>query len=354
MQLSDLGWSTDFAHSLASLGTPDLQPGRITAVHRGRWIVALAAGPMDAVPTGRLRNTGELPVTGDWVAARPRPDGTFADLHAILPRRSTLQRISGERAQHQTLVANLDVLFVVMGLDENYNLRRLERFLALGRGAGLECIVVLNKADLRADWPAAVREVQAVAHDVTVVPASAATGTGVDRLRDLLGHGRTAGFVGSSGVGKSTLVNELLGQARQPTLEVSRHGARGRHTTVTRELFVLPEGGIVIDTPGLRELQLPAGDAALPEIFGDVAELAARCRFANCRHESEPGCAVREAIEQGTLDPSRVRALAKLEREQAWLEERGDPKAALERKQRWKRIHAQARQRLRIEKPWLR
>lgn len=358
MTLASLGWSTDFAQSLASLGTPDLQPGRITAVHRGRWMVALESHLTPALLTGRLRATGELPVTGDWVALRPRPNGDgdepLADIHHLLPRRTALARTGGERSERQVLAANLDVLFVVMGLDENYNLRRLERFLALGHSAGLECVVVLNKADLRSDWPAAVRECQALAPGLTVLAASAAVGTGVDRLRDLIGEGRTAAFVGSSGVGKSTLVNELLGEARQSTLEVSALGARGRHTTVTRELFLLAGGGVVIDTPGLRELRLPAGEAALPEVFADVVDLARRCRFSDCRHETEPGCAIRAAIEQGTLDPARVGALAKLEREQAWLAERGDPKAALERKTRWKRIHQQSRERLKVVKPWLR
>lgn len=353
MQLSELGWSSDFAQSLASLGAPDLQPGRVTAVFRGRWLLAFDSLICPALLTGRLRATGEQPVVGDWVAARLRPDGDLADIHQILPRRTALERTSGdERAVRETLAANLDVLFIVMGLDANYNLRRLERFLALGHGAGLECVVVLNKCDLRADWPAAVREVQQLAPDATVLAASAASGLGVERVRGLIGPGRTAAFVGSSGVGKSTLVNELLGEARQATLEVSSLGSRGQHTTVTRELFALPDGGLVIDTPGLRELRLAAGEAALPEVFGDVMALAARCRFANCRHASEPGCAVRTAIEQGQLDPARVEALAKLEREQEWLAERGDPKAAHVRKERWKKIQRDSRTRLKLVKPW--
>ncbi|MBS0658514.1 MAG: ribosome small subunit-dependent GTPase A [Verrucomicrobia bacterium] len=344
MNLNDLGWSSDFAQAFTSLGTPDLQPGRITAVHRGRWLVALDTHSTPALLTGRLRAAGELPVVGDWVALRPRPDEPLADLHHVLPRRSVLARTGGrERAEQETLAANLDILFIVMGLDANYNLRRLERFLALGRGAGLECAVVLNKSDLRADWPAAVREVQLLAPGVSVLAAAAASGLGLERIRDAIGPGRTAAFVGSSGVGKSTLVNELLGEARQATLEVSSHGARGQHTTVTRELFLLPGGGVVIDTPGLRELRLPAGDAALPDVFAEVVELAARCRFSDCRHAGEPGCAVQSALAEGRLDPARVRALAKLEREQAWLAERGDPRAAHARKERWKKIHREAR-----------
>lgn len=354
MQLSLLGWNSGFAHSFAPFAASDLQPARVTAVHRGRWLVASESGVVPALCTGRLRATGELPVTGDWVALRLRPDGSLADLHHLLPRRTVLTRTGGAERVPQILAANLDVLFIVMGLDANYNLRRLERFLALGHGAGLECVVVLNKSDLRADWPAAVREVQALAPDVTVLAASAAGGVGVDRIRDHLGAGRTAAFVGSSGVGKSTLVNELLGDALQATLEVSALGARGRHTTVARELFVLPGGdGVVIDTPGLRGLLLPAGTEVLNEVFADVAELAVRCRFSDCTHSAEPGCAVRAALDAGTLDPARVANQAKLLREQAWLDERGDPRAAAERKARWKTIHAQSRQRLRIVKPWL-
>jgi ribosome biogenesis GTPase / thiamine phosphate phosphatase len=320
--LGALGWSAHFAEAYVPYEDDGFIPGRVAVQHRGAYVV------------GRLRQEaeigGELPVSGDWVVVRPYPEGGRGTIHAVLPRRTTFSRKEPfKNVREQVLAANADVVFVVTALDRDFNLRRLERYLATAWESGAEPVVVLSKADLCDDVPAAVADVELIALGVPVHVASSVTGDGVDALRAYLSDDRTVALLGSSGVGKSTLINSLLGEEALATAELRRDG-RGRHTTTTRELVLLPEGGLVLDTPGMRELQLWDAEEGLGTAFGDVEALFEHCRFRDCRHEREPGCAVKRALADGTLDPDRYRSYQKLQRELRMLELKQDRRARAE------------------------
>ena len=243
----------------------------------------------------------------------------------------------------QIMASNVDVALLVAGLDNDFNLRRIERYLAVAAASGIKPVVVLNKADLADDIDSRLVAVDAVAPGVAIVAVSAWTGQGLDELRRHLVPGATAAILGSSGVGKSTLVNQLLGEERQRVQEVRVSDGRGRHTTTCRELSPLPRGGAIIDTPGMRELQLWAGQGSLDSAFDDIAELALQCRFGDCTHIVEDGCAVQAAILDGGLDGERWQSYQKLRAEVAWHERKTDVSAALAERRRWKKIHKQMR-----------
>jgi len=346
MNLREWGWDDDWAAAFAPHAAEGLQPARVVRQDRGACEIQLETGARSAEPTGRFRHAveageAELPAVGDWAAIDPRPTCDRAGLAAVLPRRACLARQDAGRATRaQVLAANVDVAFLVGALDagRGFSLARLERALALVRAGGAEAVAVLTKADLCADVGARVREAQAAAPDVAVVALSALEGWGVDELRSWLGAGRTGVLLGPSGVGKSALVNALLGEARQATGPVREEDARGRHTTTRRELFRLPDGGLLIDTAGLREFQPWDAAGDLDAVFPEVAELAAHCRFRDCRHEGEPGCAVQQALGDGSLDLRRFEHYLRLKREQAYQEQKRDLGAQLAEKTRWKKI----------------
>jgi ribosome biogenesis GTPase len=308
--------------------------------------VVTEAGELLAETRGRLRrgeDAAGLPVTGDWVVVRPL-DGERGVVLAVLPRRTAFSRkAAGGETAEQVVGANVDTVFLVMGLDADYNPRRLERYLVLSWESGARPVVVLNKTDLCADLASRTREAEEVAAGVEVRAVCALSGEGLDSLQPELQPGRTVALLGSSGAGKSTLANRLLGREVQPTREVRARDGRGRHTTTARELLALDSGALLLDTPGLRELQLWATEDALGAAFEDVAALASRCRFRDCSHETEPGCAVREAAEAGTLPPDRLASHAKLQREIRHLAVRRDQRARQAEKARWKAIHKQLR-----------
>jgi ribosome biogenesis GTPase len=268
-----------------------------------------------------------LPSVGDWVAVRPGEQHGRALIRGVLPRRSWFSRkVAGREAREQVLAANVDVVFLVAALDAPPKPRSLERYLLLARQSGATPVVVLNKADVLAadDRDAAVTVLRAVAGDAPVEAMSARTGEGVERLRGWLTAGRTVALLGPSGAGKSTIINALVGESRLPTGEVRDIDNRGRHTSVHRQLLVVPSGGLIIDTPGLRELQLWDASAAVPDVFADIAALSERCRFRDCRHDREPGCEVRRAVEAGELPAARLENFLKLAREREALEKRRD------------------------------
>ena len=343
-RLAQLGWNDELAAQFES--HDGLEAGRVTVQHRGAWEVATEKDDVLVEITGRLRHAaepGELPVVGDWVGLR----GSQIDL--VLPRRSKFSRKTPfTEVAEQVLVANVDVAFLVMGLDErDFSIRRLERYLTTAWEGGATPVIVLNKADLADDLDAALAETEAVAFGVPVHVVTAVAGEGVDLLRPYLAGSRTGVLLGSSGVGKSTLINALLDELRLATGDVRSDG-RGRHTTTHRELLVLPEGGVLIDTPGLRELQLWETDGGLDRAFTDVSELVTQCRFSDCAHDTEPGCAVREALADGSLPAERWESYLKLQRELAHLERKLDPRLRAEERKKWASISKANRKRNRI------
>lgn len=327
MSLESLGWGPDLAHAfsiLLSQSSLPLVPGRVVRQERGLLTVQTSERALLARPSGRLLHHAQgaeaMPTIGDWVALLPPSGEGEALLHAVLPRRGVLmRREAGSEHEGQLLAANLDVVFLVTGLDGNFNLRRIERALTVAWSSGAAPVVVLSKADLHEEVSARLLEVEALAPGVPVLALSARQGTGLEELRAQLPAGKTGVLLGSSGVGKSTLVNRLLGEAQLATQPVSSEGDRGRHTTTHRQLFVLPHGGLLIDGPGMRELGLWGEDEeGLGQAFADVLALAADCRFSDCAHQREPGCAVRAAAQAGVLSEERLASFEKLQREQAW------------------------------------
>jgi ribosome biogenesis GTPase len=338
--LERLGFDAERAADLAALGRPDLEPARVAAVHRGGVDLLGAAGPLRGRVPGRLRHAAadpaELPAVGDWVAVDP---GT-GDVAAVLARRGGIARRAADgRPVAQVLAANVDVALVVSSLNRELNLPRLERHLALAADAGAEAVVVLSKADLETDPDARAGEVAAaLGGHVPVVALSVVSGSGLDRLDTWLRPGVTAVLLGSSGVGKTTLRNALAGGPSAATAPVRESDDRGRHTTSARELVPLESGAILIDTPGLRLPRLWQQAGGLAAAYAEVEALARSCRFADCRHAGEPGCAVAAAVADGRLDRRRLVQHEKLAREQAWLEQRLDSSAMRERKRRAKRM----------------
>lgn len=334
--LDALGWGGFFARhwqqAVADEADPQrLEPARLVAPGRGLHRVLTADGEVLARPAGRLRAEEVRPAVGDWVVLERfgERDGV---LRQVLPRRTKLARkVPGARSEEQVLAANVDRVFLVMGLDQDFAPRRLERLAIVAREGGVEPVTVLTKADLADDdeLAARVEEARAAAPGVPVFAVSVPDERGLEPLAAFLVPAETIALIGSSGVGKSTLLNRLVGRQVMATGAVSAHDSRGRHTTVHRELVVLDNGSLLIDNPGLREVQLwSESGEGLEETFEDVEALAAACRFRDCGHRQEPGCAVREAIEAGTLDPARLAAHRELAREIEALDRRRDEAAA--------------------------
>lgn len=347
MFLERLGADQAVYGAFSSYSQQQLVLARVAIAQRDLYFLYTEDGTAEAEPSGRLYyNTPDhssLPVTGDWVAVRiVGPEQALVE--AVLPRRTCLsRRAAGTRDEEQPLAANVDVVFLVCGLDGDFNLRRLERYLALVAMSGASPVVVLNKADLCADLSDRIAETASVARTAPVVAASTVDPQGLDALCLFLTPGATVVLLGSSGVGKSTIANRLLGEERFQTGEVRMQDSRGRHTTVRRELTPLPNTGALIDTPGMRELQLWTGTESVDAVFDDIAAIAANCRFRDCTHSGEPGCAVAAALEGGQVDANRWASFQKLRAEAEWHESMADPLAALERKRKWKAIHKQAR-----------
>lgn len=339
MTLESLGWNDEFAEAFAPYEEQGLVPARVAVQHRGGYVVLTEDDELEAEAARRQVRSGELAGVGDWVALRLLPDGQ-AIVEAVLPRRTAFTRKETmDRTGEQIVAANVDTVFLVSALGHDLNLRRLERYLTAAWDSGAEPVIVLTKADLHPDAvPEAVAGVEAIAFGVPVHAVSNVTREGLDTLDRYLGPGRTVALLGSSGVGKSTLVNSLLGEERMATAAVREDDERGRHTTSHRELVPLSGGALLLDTPGMRELQLYADEEALDTAFADVAELAAECRFSDCTHDHEPGCAVQAALEDGRLAPERWESYRKLQAEIRALEIRQDKRLRSEERKKWRQF----------------
>jgi ribosome biogenesis GTPase len=338
--LEQFGWSDALQQQFIPHAADGLIPARVIVQQRGLYEIATELGELSATLTGRLAyeaGDGAYPVTGDWVAVQARPSEGTATIHHVLPRSSSfVRRASGPgAARAQVVAANVDVALLAASLNADLNARRLERYLATAWESGAEPVIVLTKADMCDDAEALLREIDAVAMGAPVIAVSAVTGAGLDALRGYLKPGRTAVLLGSSGVGKSTLVNALAGRTQMATQAIREDDARGRHTTTHRELVLLPSGALILDTPGMRELGLwDAGDG-MSAAFADIEALAAQCRFHDCGHGSEPGCAINAALTDGSLDEARWRAFNKLQRELAFQNGKDDPKVRAESRKVW-------------------
>jgi ribosome biogenesis GTPase len=331
MDLRDYGWSEELSAQFEAFAERGLIPARVVKQSRDLSTLVTPLGELPGEVSGKFRHLAEnqpdFPVVGDWVAIEPAGDN-LALIHAVLPRRSAFTRkTAGEAVEAQVAAANVDTVFLVSGLDGDFNLRRIERYLTTAWTSAAEPIIVLNKADLCADLRTVLSSVEGVAPGVPVVAVSALTKGGLKDLEPFLVPRKTVALLGSSGVGKSTLINRLLGEERLPTAPMSDAAeGRGRHTTTARELVLLPGGALLIDTPGMRELQLWADEEGLDRTFDDIEKLGAHCRFPDCRHNREPGCAVRAAVTAGALDPRRLESYLKLRRELSFMELKKDVK----------------------------
>ncbi|MBD2233087.1 ribosome small subunit-dependent GTPase A [Phormidium tenue] len=351
MNLTELGgWSTTCDRAFAPWAKAGFEAGRVALEHRGAYRLLTPDGELSAEIAGQFRHQAadsqSFPAVGDWVVMQRQDEGTHAVIHAVLPRQSEfVRKAAGGKTEGQVVAANVDTVFLVTGLDGDFNLRRLERYLVAAWESKAVPVVVLSKSDTCDNLADCLDQAASVAMGVPIHAVSAATGAGLEQLVPYLGAGQTVALIGSSGVGKSTLTNHFLGSQQQTTQTVREDDSRGRHTTTGRHLLPLPSGALLIDTPGMRELQLWTTSEGLEATFADIEALAEDCRFRDCRHQGEPGCAVAGAVAAGDLSRDRLHSYHKLQREQQWLDQRHDARAALNSKRRWKTIHKAMRDR---------
>ena len=340
MNINQIGWSPFFETAFLPYSTNGFIPARIVRQDKHHYILhngsALCSGTLLGKLLYEADDASTLPAVGDWVVVQPFDDNQVV-IHDILPRFSAFYRKeAGQLTRKQIIASNIDTAFLVSGLDNDLNLRRIERYLVQVSNSGASPVILLNKSDLITNVDETIKRVQQVARGIPVWPLSVKAMSGFEMLEQYLQVGKTLAFLGSSGVGKSSIVNVLAGRDFQQTGAVRKDDQRGRHTTSHRELFVLPKGGVVMDTPGLRELQLWGDESDLQSVFADIEELAEKCRFNDCRHDVEPGCSVKQALEDGKLDEARFNSYQKLKRELAFLSQRQDEVAQMKAKKREK------------------
>lgn len=343
MNLESLGWSSFFSKSFESRWQEDYTVGRVALEHKHAYILYTEQGELSAEVTGKMRYQAsgrqDFPAVGDWVVISLNEAENRATIHAVLPRKSKFSRKTvGTKTEEQIVATNIDTVFLISGLDGDFNLRRIERYLILVWESGANPVIILNKADLCDDVERCRQAVEEIALGVPIVVLSAVTNQGLDALTPYLSKGQTVALLGSSGVGKSTITNQLADRKVQAVQSVRQGDDRGRHTTTHRELIVLPSGGLLMDTPGMREIQIWTGDEGIQETFADIKTLAMQCRFHDCKHEQEPGCAVQQALLDGTLDYQRFFSHQKLQKELDYVARKQDQKAYLAEKEKWKKI----------------
>ncbi|TCP24116.1 ribosome biogenesis GTPase [Scopulibacillus darangshiensis] len=343
MNLIDFGWNEQLDKQAKALIKEEYTVGRVILEHKHIYRVVSESGEYLAEITGKLRHNAasreDYPVVGDWVIIEERPGEKKATIQSVLPRFSKFSRkVAGAQTEEQIVAANINTVFLVTALNHDFNVRRIERYLIMAWESGANPAIVLTKSDLCDNVEGRMAEVESVAFGVPVHPVSAMANNGIDALAPYLEKGQTVALLGSSGAGKSTLTNRLYGDDIQTVKEVRAGDDRGRHTTTHRELIIIPDGGAIIDTPGMRELQLWEADSSLSQSFGDIEELAEQCHFRDCQHNNEPGCSVQQALADGTLDQGRYNNYLKLQKELAYLERKADKNAQRKERDRWKKI----------------
>ena len=350
MNLVSLGWNETFANHFAEYEQQGCTVGRVALEHKHIYRVYTEQGELLSEISGKMRfqafGREDYPAVGDWVVLSARPEEGRATIHAVLPRKSKFSRkVAGDSHEEQIVAANVDTIFLVTALNLDFNLRRIERYLIAAWESGANPVIILSKSDLCEDVEEKVRAVEEVAIGVPVHAISSMQNEGMDALAPYLGKGRTVALLGSSGVGKSTLLNRIYGEEVLKTNEIREGDDKGKHTTTHRELVHLPNGGLLIDTPGMRELQLWDGDSGITDSFADIEEIAAQCHFSDCQHRNEPKCAVNEALRDGTLDRGRYNNYVKLQKELAYIARKDNKKEQAAEKEKWKKITMQQRQR---------
>jgi ribosome biogenesis GTPase len=352
MELKDLGWDSHFRLQFENIENKDsLEPARITQEHKGLYMMINPGGEYMAEISGRMRYTtrgfSDFPAVGDWVLAKIFAEEKKGIIRTLLERRNRFSRkavLSGGmpdsqgKIEEQVIAANINTVFIVTSMDSDFSPRRIERYMTSAYDSNINPVIVLNKADIAGDMEDYINHAESIAFGVPVIPVSGLTGTGIDNLRKFILPGETIVFLGSSGVGKSTIINNLTGTDRQKVNAVRETDHKGRHTTTTRELIILPDGGILIDTPGMREFQPWKSEKETGSAFKDIESFAEKCRYKNCGHESEPGCAVKEALNNGNLDSGRYNNYVQMKKEARYLERKVEKKAELTEKKKWKEI----------------
>jgi len=349
-ELVKFGWNDFFEACFSEFSGNGLLPARVAVEHKNSYVLYSKLGDLNAEKAGKFfysaLENGDLPAVGDWVVIKPIDGEAKAIIEAILPRKSKFSRKqAGVKTVEQIVAANVDTVFIVGSLNEELNLRRLERYLTLAWDSSVLPVIVLNKSDLCENIEEQISEIEQISFNTNIHIVSALENRGIDELRQYFEDNKTVAVLGSSGVGKSTLINTLCGSDRIKVSAISDYKDKGRHTTTRRELTLVPGGGLIIDTPGMREIQLWEGSAGLDEAFEDIAQLAEKCKFKDCKHESEPGCAVKHAIKEGIVDRDRFKSYRKLHNEIKYFERKNDIKAKISEKKKWKKLTSEGAKR---------